>query len=115
MSFSPTSPLLYSVLLAGNITLIAGAVVMIPTTLTGWFTWKSRYKGAKVPLFKRKISIAFGMMVYSIALIVWRLVFYNITSDLPNNLAHWFYLIALGLLPLGAALEGYYGGKLNHR
>jgi uncharacterized membrane protein len=101
--------------LASNITLITGAVVMIPTTLTGWFTWKSRYKGARVPLFKRKITIAFCMLAYSIVLVVWRLVFYDITSDLPNSSAHWIYLIATGLLPLGAFAEGYYGGKLNHR
>lgn len=88
---------------------------MIPTTLTGWFTWKNRYKGAKVPLFKRKITIAFIMVAYSIALVIWRLVFYNITTDLLNGTAHWFYLVATGVLPLGAVAEGYYGGKLNHR
>lgn len=30
------------------LTLTAGAIMMIPTTLTGWFTWKGHYKGARV-------------------------------------------------------------------
>jgi uncharacterized membrane protein len=27
---------------ASNVTLIGGAIMMIPTTWTGWLTWKSR-------------------------------------------------------------------------
>ena len=101
--------------LAANITLIAGAFIMIPTTLSGWLTWKSHYKGAKVPLFKKKISIALAMLVFSVALVLWRVLAYNFTNDIPVGPAHWFYFAGSLLLIFGAAAEGYYGGKLNHR
>jgi hypothetical protein len=31
--------------LASYLTLIAGAVAMVPTTLSGWHEWKTMYKG----------------------------------------------------------------------
>jgi uncharacterized membrane protein len=48
--------------LAGFLSLVAGTVMLIPTTITGWRTWKSRYKGASTALFQYKIRIAFGMI-----------------------------------------------------
>jgi hypothetical protein len=39
--------------LSTNVTLVAGAVSMVPTTWTGWRTWKRSYNGAQVPLFRR--------------------------------------------------------------
>ncbi len=41
--------------LAAYVALIAGAVSMIPTALTGWFTWIGRYKGFKGKVFINKI------------------------------------------------------------
>ncbi len=101
--------------IASNIMLLSGTALMIPTTLTGWITWKKNYKSAKVPIFKRKINIAFAMLSFSILLAIWRLVFYGITTDIPASLAHWLYLAAIALLMVGAFFEGYYGGRLNHR
>lgn len=34
--------------LAGYLTLIAGTVMILPSTLSGWLTWKGRYKGVEV-------------------------------------------------------------------
>jgi len=96
--------------LAAYIALMAGAVVMVPTTLTGWLTWKSNYKGALTRIFLYKIRISFAMMVVCLALVIWRSVFARHPYDI------WLPLYAIGvfLLLLGAMTEGYYGGRLNH-
>ena len=52
--------------LGTNVTLAAGSVMMIPTTWSGWSSWKNQYKGAKVKLFQRKITIAFSMLSLSV-------------------------------------------------
>jgi uncharacterized membrane protein len=91
--------------------LIAGTAVLLPTTLSGWLTWKSRYKGARGKLFLRKIRISYIMIGISIILVIWR-------SSFPDTLhSVWLGLYATGitLLLLGAMAEGYYGGRLNHR
>ncbi len=98
-----------------NITLIAGTLAMIPTTLSGWLEWKGRYKGARVLIFQRKITIAFAMIGFSIMLTIWRTAFLPIFEDVPFGLWHWLYLAGNTLLILAATAEGYYGGKLNHR
>ena len=101
--------------LAAYVSLIAGAVVMIPTTLTGWFDWKNRYKGARVKLFLYKIRIAYAMMVVSIAMVVYQSMFPIGLLDIWHIYGHLFYFAGVALLFLGAAAEGYYGGRLNHR
>ena len=97
--------------LAAYITLIAGAIVMVPTTLTGWFTWKGRYKGASTRIFRYKIRISIAMMGLSLILVIWRSIFARPPYDI------WLTLYAIGifLLLIGAVAEGYYGGRLNHR
>ncbi|MEW5746995.1 MAG: DUF2231 domain-containing protein [Nitrospirota bacterium] len=99
---------------ATNVALIAGTVVMIPTTVSGWRTWKTRYQGACVPLFQRKIVIAFIMLGLSLALSVWRVVSLDDFINTRTSTAHWVYLIGNILLMAGASVEGYYGGRLNH-
>jgi uncharacterized membrane protein len=101
--------------LASNIMLITGAILMIPTTLTGWNTWKRQYKAARVMVFNRKIRIAFAMLGFSILLVIWRQIYYGITTDIAHSISHWVYLVGIGLLMVGSFLEGYYGGRLNHR
>ena len=99
---------------ATNISLIAATVVMIPTLLSGWFTWKKEYHGAQVQLFQRKILIAFIMQGFSIILVAWRMSFMGIFNNTTSP-AHWVYLAGNILLMAGASAEGYYGGRLNHR
>jgi hypothetical protein len=96
--------------LAAFLSLVAGAAVMVPTTLTGWLTWKKKYKGGKTKLFQYKIYISIGMLALSILLIVFRFVLMNI-----SHLA-WHLTFGVGfiLLFLSALTEGYYGGRLNH-
>jgi uncharacterized membrane protein len=100
---------------ATTVSLIGAAAMMIPTILTGWFTWKKQYKGARVPLFQRKIAISYAILAVSIALVVWRTTQFDAFQDVPDSPWHWLYLAGNTLLIMGAVAEGYYGGRLNHR
>ena len=100
---------------ATNVALIAGTAVLLPTIGSGWRTWKTRYQGAHVLIFQRKIMIAFVMSVLSILLTVWRVSFIDAFENVSSGTAHWIYLFGNSLLMLGASAEGYYGGRLNHR
>ncbi len=97
--------------LAGFVSLIAGTVVMIPTTISGWITWKSKYKGASTSLFRYKIRIAFAMIALSIILVIVR----GFLVNTEHTIWHFVFGIVFLLLFIGAMAEGYYGGRLNHR
>jgi uncharacterized membrane protein len=107
-----TSPACFE--LATNVTLIAGAAMLVPTIWSGWRTWKSNYRGARSMIFRRKINIAFMMLVFSAALLGWRIISFGAFVDVPYSPAHWVYLAGNTLLMAGAVAEGYYGGRLNH-
>jgi hypothetical protein len=96
--------------MAGFLTLIAGAVVMVPTTATGWWTWKTRYKGTVTQLFQYKINISIAMIAVCVILIVAR----GFLVDTAHSAWHWIFLAGFLLLFVGAMAEGNYGGKLNH-
>jgi hypothetical protein len=100
--------------IATNVALVAGTTMMIPTTWTGWQTWKSDYHGARVALFQRKIAIAFALLLVSIALTVWRVGYLGMFLEIPYGPTHLLYLAGNTLLIVGAAAEGLYGGLLNH-
>lgn len=100
--------------LATNVVLVVGAAAMVPTTWTGWQTWKKTYKGAPTVLFQRKIAIAFALLVISISLAIWRSAYLGIFEAVPYGPGHWFYLGGNILLISGSAAEGLYGGLLNH-
>jgi len=100
---------------ATNVALLAGTVVLIPTTWSGWRTWKTRYHGAHVLIFQRKVIIAFIMQGLSLVLAVWRVGFAAAFENDHTSMAHWVYLVGNTLLMIGASAEGYYGGRLNHR
>ena len=101
--------------LATNVALIAGAIMMIPTTWSGWNSWKKNYKSAHIMLFQRKIMTAFIMLGISIPLATWRSVFLGLFEQSHTTGEHVVYLIGNTLLIIGAIVEGYYGGRLNHR
>lgn len=97
--------------LAAFLCLLAGGGVLIPAAVSGWLTWKGRYKGMRGKMFLYKIRVALGMMVLSFVLIVIRLLY-----PPPLDPA-WVWIYAAGILVLlaGAMVEGFYGGRLNHR
>ncbi len=99
---------------ATNVSLIAGTIMMIPTTLTGWRTWKKSYRGAMGLIFRRKIAISFAMLGLSVPTTIWRAVFLSAFENAPDSPWHLLYFVANSLLILGAIAEGYYGSRLNH-
>jgi hypothetical protein len=101
--------------LATNVALIGGTAMLLPAIATGWSEWKTHYHGAKGLIFKRKITTAFGMAALSLPLIVWRIAALGLFEEAPQSPGHWIYLAGNTFLILGAVLEGYYGGRLNHR
>lgn len=101
--------------LAAYVSMIAGAAIMIPTTLTGWTTWKSRYQGIRGKLFLRKIRISYAMLAISIILVIYQTFFPIEFLDISHRVEHAFYFFGVTLLLLGAVAEGYYGGRLTHR
>ena len=105
---SPTNRDAYE--LGAYVLLIAGTVMMWPTTITGWATWKGHYHGAKAKVFTYKVRTSFAMIALSVFLVVWR------AALPPATDTAWFYAYAGGifLLLVGTVIEGYYGGRLNH-
>jgi uncharacterized membrane protein len=97
--------------LSAFLSLFAGALIMLPTTISGWLTWKGRYQGMRGKMFLYKIRIAFGMIALNFALILIRLVFH----PQLHSAWMWIYAVSVLLLLTGAMVEGFYGGRLNHR
>jgi uncharacterized membrane protein len=100
--------------LATNALLAAGTIMLIPTVVFGWRSWKRNYRGAGTVIFRRKIVIAFTMAGLSIGLSALRFGFVDRFTDDPGNLWHWAYLAGNTALIFGALAEGFYGGRLNH-
>ncbi len=99
--------------LASAVVMTAGAVAMIPTTLSGWMSWKRTYRGARTKVFRRKIIVAFTMLGLSVSLMAWRLAYSSIFAE-ETAPAHWVFMAGSVVLIIGAVVEGYYGGKLHH-
>lgn len=101
--------------LATNVALIGGTAMLFPAIVTGWSEWKAHYHGAKGLIFKRKIVTAFGMAALSLPLTIWRIAALGFFQEAGQSPEHWIYLAGNTLLIFGSVLEGYYGGRLNHR
>lgn len=101
--------------LAAYTSLIAGAIILLPTTATGWVTWKKDYRGSKGRIFRNKIRISFGMIFLSIVLVIYQSFIPFDIIDAWYSLGHLIYFGGVTLLMMGAAAEGYYGGRLHHR
>ena len=101
--------------LATNVALMGGTAMLLPTAATGWAEWKTHYHGAKGLIFKRKITTAFVMAALSLPLVVWRIAALGLFEEARESPAHWIFLAGNTFLILGAVIEGYYGGRLNHR
>ncbi len=101
--------------IATNICLIGGTVLLLPSVLSGWATWKKQYRGFRSPVFQRKITIAYLMLGLSLPLTFWRTVYLNAFTNVEWGTAHWLYFTGTILLIIAASLEGYFGGTLHHR
>ena len=101
--------------LATLVTLAIGFLGMIPVIATGWFTWKGKYKGFQGLLFQRKILTAFAMLAVSLILLATHILsvsLFHFGTDITWRVI--YFIVAL-LLALGSGLEGFYGGRLNHK
>lgn len=96
---------------AAFLCLTTGAVAAVPTTVTGWITWKKKYKGARTPIFLKKINLSVAIIALSSSLVLWRGLF----PSMAHTLWHYIYSLGIGLLFVCVTLEGFYGGRLNHR
>ena len=96
--------------MAGYLCLLAGVVMTIPTAVTGWSTWKSKYKGARTKIFTYKIKISYLMIILGILLILFRA--YLVKGE--HTLWHFVYGFGFIGLFFASMMEGYYGGRLNH-
>jgi uncharacterized membrane protein len=101
--------------LATNVTLLGGTVLLIPTILTGWSEWRRRYQGASGLIFRVKVRTALAMAALSIPLVIWRIAALGLFEEAPKSPGHLIYLAGNTALIMGAIVEGYYGGRLNHR
>jgi uncharacterized membrane protein len=101
--------------LATNVALIGGTIMLAPTILTGWWSWKNWYRGARGLIFRRKTSISLAMLAVCFPLTTWRTVYLSAFEDAPYSPWHWIYFAGNGLLILGALAEGFYGSRLSHR
>jgi uncharacterized membrane protein len=99
---------------SSNVAIIAGAASMVPALWTGWVDWKRNYKASRARIFKRKMTVGFGMFGVSLAVAIYRNVKYGFHGELPS-LHHIWYTFALALLIGGAVAEGFYGGHLIRR
>lgn len=97
--------------LAAFLSVSAGVLVLVPTTTSGWLTWKRRYKGMRGKMFLYKIKIAFGMIALGVVLVSIRLIFH----PQLHIVWMWTYPAGIALLLAEAMIEGFYGGRLNHR
>jgi len=99
---------------AAYIALISGALVMIPTTITGWSTWKSRYQGIRGKLFARKIWIAYSMLGISIILVIYQTLFPVEFMSVKSMVEHIYYFVGVTLLLVESIVEGYNVGRFKH-
>jgi uncharacterized membrane protein len=101
--------------LASTVSLIGATIMMVPTMVTGWQTWKKQYNAANVRLFQTKIVISFSMLAISLLLSLWRALHFVEFLIEPSGMRHWIFFFGIFLLMGGAIIEGYYGGRLSHK
>lgn len=101
--------------LASNVLLVAGVSSLVPTTWTGYHTWKHQYHAARASIFTQKIIIAVVLLLIGIPLCAWRIIYIGSSPQAVRPGIHWTYFLGTALMIIGAILEGYLGGRLTHR
>ena len=116
--FPIASILIILYLIFGNIcferavyySLIFGFIGSPISMISGLYDWKTRYKGAKVPLFLEKIRLSIILVTISFILVIIRTFIPDIMDS--GFIQKWIYIILVFALPLIAGRLGYLGGKL---
>ncbi|MEN8189316.1 MAG: rubredoxin-like domain-containing protein [Thermodesulfobacteriota bacterium] len=85
-------------------------LAMPPVLITGYITWKNKYKGAKTPLFMMKISASCVATVTLLILVGWKTVQPDVLSN--GSSGRWTYLLLALILLTSVGVAGHFGGKL---
>lgn len=101
--------------MAAYVSMIAGAAVMVPTGLTGWYEWRHDYRSSRGHSFVPKIAVGIAMVVLSAAIVAYQTVYPSASYDPRHFLGHALYFLGVSLLMAGAFAEGWWGGLLHHR
>ena len=80
---------------------------------SGVHDWKTKYRGAKAPVFMKKIRLSVALFSFCTVAVAVRLAVPDVMARM--DLLHWFYVVVLlGMLPV-VTLLGHYGGKLSQQ
>ncbi len=92
--------------------LIVIVLMAIPVSFfSGIHDWKVKYRGAKAPIFIKKIRLSALLFTLCTLAVGLRLGITDIM--IRQGLEHWLYIIILfSMLPV-VTLQGHYGGKLS--
>ncbi|WP_224746912.1 rubredoxin-like domain-containing protein [Pelovirga terrestris] len=86
-------------------------VVSIPVTmLTGFFIWQKNYHKSRSVIFKKKIALAWLLLLIASAIMMWRLLAPDLLSNGGAGSA--FYLLLNFFMLACVTLLGHYGGML---
>jgi hypothetical protein len=100
---------------AAYVALVASTITLIPTTATGWYTWKRRYRGHRNTIFLIKIWLSAAMIPLSAALVAYQTIHPFEVIDIPHRVGHLMYMVGVLALMGGSFAEGAWGGRLHHR
>ena len=87
-------------------------LMAIPVSfITGVHDWKTKYKGAKAPVFIKKLRLSGILFALCVSAVSIRLAIPGVMD--AEGLVHWIYIIIVfAMLPV-VTLLGHYGGKLS--
>lgn len=85
-------------------------LAMPPVLITGYITWKNKYKGTKTSLFIMKIGASCVATVTLLVLVVWKTVQPDVLNSASSG--RWPFLLLSLLLLASVGLAGHLGGKL---
>ena len=92
--------------------LIVIVVMAIPASFfSGVHDWKTKYRGAKAPIFIKKLRLSGLLFIFCITAVGIRLSIPDVMNR--QGFEHWIYIVLLfSMLPV-VTLLGHYGGKLS--
>jgi uncharacterized membrane protein len=95
-----------------TIHLMVITLMAIPVSFfTGVHDWKTKYKGAKAPIFINKLRLSGILFAFCIAAVSIRITVPDVMS--ATGFIHWLYIVLVfAMLPV-VTLLGHYGGKLS--
>jgi uncharacterized membrane protein len=92
--------------------LIVIVLMAVPFSFfSGIHDWKTKFRGAKAPIFKNKIRLSGVLFLLCLSAVAIRLTTPDVMSR--QSIEHWLYLALLFCMLPVVTLLGHYGGKLS--